>query len=326
MLPVDVEVPGDLTTHAGEMNMTRFLLVTAAACMVAGSAAAADLPVRPVAAPVVASWQGFYFGVHGGWARSEADVNDPLLANEALQSDVARCRPSVTLFTTTTCPGTVAPFGKFKSDGFVFGGHAGYNWQFGAWVLGLETDFTWADLEASKARSVQGTNRVSVQPGDPGTDIRRFDERLTFDTEYFGTVRARGGWAFGNFLGYVTGGLAWAHTKAEFGSVLSFQCSGNFFFSCSPPVSGRATLSAASAAIHFGWVAGAGIEAMVFGPNLIVGVEYLHYDFGSASHTFGGTGFGSTFPIIGTTRLLAVNTPIDLTADVVRARVSWKFN
>jgi outer membrane immunogenic protein len=76
------------------------------------------------------------------------------------------------------------------------------------------------------------------------------------NTDAVGTIRARGGFAFDRFLVYGTGGAA-------FGD-------------------------------DIGWVAGGGGEYAVT-DNLSVGVEYLHYDFGSD------------------------------TSDVVRGRVNWKF-
>lgn len=98
--------------------------------LVAGSAAAADLPPRyapPVPAPFVApiyNWTGLYIGVSGGggWGRSRWDSTN-----------------------------------EFDISGGLVGGTLGYNWQTGPWVFGLEGDISWANIE--------GTTNFACAPG-----------------------------------------------------------------------------------------------------------------------------------------------------------------
>lgn len=78
--------------------------------------------------------------------------------------------------------------------GFVGGGQIGYNYQIGQIVLGAEADFQGADLRA----------RVS-NGGFTATN----------ELNYFGTVRARVGYAFDRFLPYVTGGFAYGNVKTS---------------------------------------------------------------------------------------------------------------
>src|SRR5215831_9673565 len=107
--------------------MKKFLLVTSSlfALGAFAPASAADLAARPYtkAPPMPAAvynWTGFYLGIVGGGAwQSDSDP-------------------------------------KMKG-GFV-GGTAGYNWQTGNVVFGLEADGNWADVSAS----VTG---ASVVPG-----------------------------------------------------------------------------------------------------------------------------------------------------------------
>jgi outer membrane immunogenic protein len=71
------------------------------------------------------------------------------------------------------------------------GGTAGYNWQFGRAVLGLEGDIDWNNMRGSLAcPTVAATGTCS-----------------TGET-WLSTVRGRAGYAFGGVLPYVTGGLA----------------------------------------------------------------------------------------------------------------------
>ena len=100
--------------------MKKLLLATTAFVVLAvGSASAADLRPAYKAAPPpppVYTWTGLYWGVNVGysWGHSKDEV-------------------------------TLLGVGTFsesqKVDGVVGGFQSGYNYQFGQWVLGLETDF-----------------------------------------------------------------------------------------------------------------------------------------------------------------------------------------
>src|SRR5262245_43892606 len=45
--------------------------------------------------------------------------------------------------------GIVPADGSFSLNGGLIGGVAGYNLQYGQWVFGLETDYSWADISGS---------------------------------------------------------------------------------------------------------------------------------------------------------------------------------
>jgi outer membrane immunogenic protein len=77
-----------------------------------------------------------------------------------------------------------------KPSGFVGGAQAGYNWQMGSWVLGLE-----ADIQATGADDTFAPWK--------------------FSNPWFGTVRGRVGYAFSNIMFYGTGGLAFGELRGE---------------------------------------------------------------------------------------------------------------
>ena len=145
--------------------------LVAAALVAAQCAAAADLSVAPLykappATPVpppAYNWTGFYLGVNGGggWGRSWWSAN-----------------------------GT-----HVDLSGGLVGGTAGYNWQIGKVVLGVEGDIDWARLE--------GTNASAPCPTGCNTS----------DT-WLSTVRGRVGYAFDRFMPYLTGGLAVGDIRA----------------------------------------------------------------------------------------------------------------
>jgi outer membrane immunogenic protein len=135
----------------------------------AQGAGAADLSVAPLykAPPAQVSqaynWTGFYLGINGGggWGHSNWDTS-------------------------------AASIGI---SGGVAGGTAGYNWQFGNAVLGLEADVNWANLK--------GTSSSALCPVG-----------CTTSDTWLSTVRGRAGYAFGSVLPYITGGLAMGDIRA----------------------------------------------------------------------------------------------------------------
>ncbi|WFU13484.1 outer membrane protein [Bradyrhizobium sp. CB3481] len=124
-------------------------------------AIAADLGARPytkapAAAIAINNWTGFYLGAMGGYASENGDGIGSI------------------------------------SGGFA-GGTAGYNWQMGNVVLGIEADAAWADIGA----------RVG-NPAVAAVETRIRD---------MGTVRGRVGYAFDQVLVYGTAGYAWADNR-----------------------------------------------------------------------------------------------------------------
>jgi outer membrane immunogenic protein len=200
--------------------MKKIWLASACLFALAAPASAADLAARPytkapVAMASVYNWTGFYLGVVGGGAWENS--NSPRM-----------------------------------QGGFV-GGTAGYNWQTGNVVFGVEADGAWADVNASAAG-------VVVVPGVGGIPAS-----LTSKTDAMGTVRGRIGWAVSNVLLYGTGGYAWIDNK------LTATLGG---------------LSASDSKFHSGWTVGAGVEAF-FAPQWSVKGEYLYRSLGGESY-FGG--------------------------------------
>jgi outer membrane immunogenic protein len=77
-----------------------------------------------------------------------------------------------------------------KPSGFAGGVQAGYNWQNGPWVFGVE-----GDIQASGAEQTFAPWK--------------------FSNPWFGTLRGRAGYALGNVLFYGTGGLAFGELRAN---------------------------------------------------------------------------------------------------------------
>ena len=141
----------------------------------AGVAAAADLPVikGSIVAPISEfSWTGPYVGGHLGYGWSNDVTKEYFTANRQF----------------------IGLQNYFKPRGFFGGVHAGYNWQFGSFVAGLETDAEITDIHG-------GFVDPPVAPFNPGG---RVSSKMPFQ----GSLRARLGYAMGRTMVYMTGGVA----------------------------------------------------------------------------------------------------------------------
>jgi outer membrane immunogenic protein len=226
--------------------MKKLLLGSLAWAALTGAAFAADMPVRPMAAPVVSNWGGWYIGINAGMGFQSQDA--------ALAG------------TDTGVGGILRPFGipTFTSGinmpqwntGAMGGFTVGWNWAAGWWLVGIEADIDAANITgtASLNNAVAGFVPVSIQ--------------TTNTLDRFGTVRGRLGVIAGNnFLLYGTGGLAYGRNTLELAAICP---------TCGPP----ANLYAQDRATKTGWVAGGGIE-WNFISNWTVKGEYLYADMGS---------------------------------------------
>jgi outer membrane immunogenic protein len=200
-------------------------IAVAAVLLGAGSALAADLPTVKGAPPAPAapqfSWTGFYVGgqLGGAWNSSEFGV------------------------------ASGPPAAPFLTDGggVIYGGQAGYNYQFGQFVIGVEGDFAGSTMVGNaQCSTVIGTNCRTSQ-------------------DWLGSVRARVGAAFDRLLVFGDGGVAFTQYR----------------FSQNVPV----TQSWGSGG-RTGWTLGVGAEYAV-SDHVTAGVEYNYYNFGDAVGTGG---------------------------------------
>jgi outer membrane immunogenic protein len=89
-----------------------------------------------------------------------------------------------------------------------FGGFLGYNYQFDDVVLGLEANFNWSSLNAS-ADDVRARNYVINLNGHTYAPLAvTVTDGARIVLNDYGSVRLRGGWAFGSFLPYALAGVS----------------------------------------------------------------------------------------------------------------------
>jgi len=234
------------------------------------------------------SWAGPYLGVNLGYSAGKSKT-------DGVFSDATLGTP---LFAT----------GSSDSLRGVIGGvQAGYNWQAGNWVAGLEGDIQ---------MSGQGATPTYVCPGAAcNPTIVDFDAPVTAKLvqgqklDSFGTLRGRlGSTITPDVIAYATGGLAVGAIRTAITlSGVSFDADGN-------PFPFDAPFSVLK--IKPGWTVGAGLEARLFG-NVTGKVEYLYMDFGTVSASV--TNAMNATPI-------TFSASSHVTENIVRAGVNYKFD
>jgi outer membrane immunogenic protein len=182
----------------------------------------ADLPIytkaQAAAAPMY-DWSGFYVGVFGGGGVGNHNLNNAL------------------------GPAGFANFTvNYESKGALGGGEAGYNWQSGNIVFGVEGDAFWSGFKGDDAAQALGAI--------DSTKLR-----------WGATLRGRGGIAVDRLMLFFTGGWAYGeflHTDTDLVNGLGIdQFTAN----------------------RSGLTAGGGI-AYAITDSLIGKVEYRYFDFG----------------------------------------------
>jgi outer membrane immunogenic protein len=271
------------------------------------------------------SWAGLYLGVNYGygWGKSNTDT---------VLSDAA------------SGAALIATNMSAKLDGMTFGGQAGFNWQSGPWVAGIE-----ADIQQSRQRGRAATHNCTTAICNPAVSAFGLDApasvRMAQKLEWFGTLRGRlGVTPTPESLLYATGGLAVGRIKTSgsiTGSSLTLtpgviegvtevlvpdvDSDGNpIEVPIEVPVeiptvtagTSAATSSFVSHTTKAGFAVGAGAEVRLAG-NWTGKVEYLYLDFGRVSTS-------ATNPLNSTP--LAINFDSRVTSHIARVGLNYKFD
>jgi outer membrane immunogenic protein len=290
---------------------TLFQLFLSSAALVgclSTSAFAADLSVRgaPVYAPF--TWTGFYGGVNVGYGWGGPKIS-------SLITSFVEPGPGATGILNAAASGTS------NSPSSALGGfQAGFNVQTGSWVYGLETDLSVTKLQAASPPLVASTSAF----GGADTASLQTTSSAIASIDWFGTLRARLGFAWDRVLIYGTGGLAYGLVRLTDGAFFS-GFAGNGNSSVGGSVAFNAVGAPKDSLIKAGWTAGGGID-YAYTNNIVLSVTYMHVDLGTDSefskykrpnNILGGTSTtlvrGWTFNSTG------------FNFDMVRAAVSWKL-
>lgn len=231
------------------------------------SAPAAPLYAK---ASVGTGWTGFYVGGNAGYGIGHETGNEVFPFSFPGFSGA---------FTAQSF--SLAPAGPAA------GLQAGYNWQSGNWVTGLEGDWDWTHQ----------TDSISISGGTPATNLNKGGLTIAPTLKWLATLRARLGYSHDTWLWYVTGGGAWGNVaEADSLSLNPNTVPANFTH----------TLG--------GWTVGVGVEKDL-GGRWSAKLEYLYID------------LGRTTDAISITNGITVTDTINqhVTDNLVRAGLNYRF-
>lgn len=194
------------------------------------------------------TWSGLYVGVHGGYGWNNYTGDDPVAGSSTGQA-----------------------------KGWLGGFQVGYNYQLGAFVLGAEGDFSFADVKWTE--------------DDP---FGNGNSNASLKSDYFATVAARVGYAFGRFLVYGKGGIAFTRDKYDISDGTGGTATGTFN--------------------RTGWMLGAGLEYAVW-ENWSVKAEYNYMHFAGIDEAL-DTGGGLT----------STTANVSLNSQLVKVGLNYRFN
>jgi outer membrane immunogenic protein len=206
-------------------------------------AAAADLDyippiigsdgLRGTIQPAPVDWNGFYIGATAGGA---------------FAGRFGASRPGLTVpgIGTTTAP----LHGSADTNGFIGGATMGLQYEAEPVVVGIEGDISGTSLDGGVSEALPGGSTVQAKA------------RL----QYFGTIRARIGYAFDRVMVYATGGVAFGGIKCTLAGTAG-------------------AFSGTSSATKFqaGYAVGGGVEFRL-SPAWSVKAEYLFADLGKKTY------------------------------------------
>lgn len=284
----------------------RRLLVAAMMFGAVTSARAADLPdlpalrgsVPPSLSTTSRNWDGWYAGGQIGYTSADMDfsrsakgLTNFMLRNSVLQDPVSQW----------------SALSKNHAQATGFGGFVGRNYQWDEIVLGAEANYNYMTSLAS--HSTNSMNLLIVNPAGenpPSGHTHTYNTTLAasaaLQVKDVLTFRGRAGWAAGDFLPYMFGGLAVGRVDVQRSATVSWtktddydtvsQVFTGFFDSSGNPIftnvtthhtdnlgsSSQSNAERRTNSFVAGWTAGLGVEYAVWGGLFMRGEwEYVRF-------------------------------------------------
>jgi opacity protein-like surface antigen len=299
-------------------------------------------------------WTGVYVGIEGGYGWGNDSFGFGGQNSARVPQDFSTFTAPLVKYVDPTyftrvynLPLVISGLNSITTGGFLFGGFIGAQKQTGFWVLGLETDFDGADITGSGSNTVitnasttaqvfksttksfagpppfTTTSTIAITPViNPGA-ISTTNSMISVDRKIDDLASVRGKFGYTpwqSLMFYGTAGLALAHqatdvsfTQTTTGTMIGVDSKGVFHAAPTIPFSSSVSANASNGAVLFGWAAGGGLDYKLT-QNLILGAEYLHYDFGKVGFSLNNSG-GVSLAGSGKT-----------TVDALKGRLSWLIN
>ena len=274
--------------------MRRFLLAAVMFGAVPG-AQAADLPDLPVLrgsfpeglSTATRNWDGWYAGGQIGYTSGDMDFSHSVKSltnfierNSVLQAPLADW----------------AVLSKNHAQASGFGAFVGRNWQWEDLVFGLEANYNYlTNLQSSSTNSL---TRLIVNPagenppaGHTHTYVTTLAGSAGLQLKDVATFRGRAGWSTGDALPYLFGGLAVGRVDVARAVTVSFNKFDDFDTTQTVGLvttttrntvflgsSSQSSQERRSNSFVAGWVAGLGMEYMLWGNMFMRGEwEYVRF-------------------------------------------------
>ncbi len=276
--------------YLGPLACSAAMIMPASAALAGGGLK--DAPVAPV------NWTGFYAGANIGYAWAESGQSRTLVGD---------------LFKDSGYQGRTDEW-SISDRGLNGGVQAGYNWQTGGLVFGIEADLNFVKAKPEQSNVLTLRSAAGVNP--PITVAARDKNKASVD--YFATLRGRLGFATNALLIYATGGLAYAKVDHSFSQSFHIANTGT------PCVSALLSMcmQGSKSSNKAGWVLGGGAE-VALSQNWSLKAEYLYTKFGKiSSESLGEVDAG---PIRVKLPSSKVSRSADLELQTVRVGVNYRF-
>lgn len=150
-------------------------------------------------------WNGIYFGGHGGYTSASTKNNNRYSSIANSYFSTVGAAENMGFRDAVQLGASRLGYATDSEGAGSYGAFAGFNYQFDEAVVGLEADYTRFD-QANRSTSLVNLRFVDPVNLNP-VDLAITGRSSTNIIEY-GTIRARGGYAVGNFLPFLTAGLA----------------------------------------------------------------------------------------------------------------------
>jgi outer membrane immunogenic protein len=248
-----------------KFTLTFALFCACTALIYAGPEPMASKEIAPMPAPQPSCFEGWYFGIHGGGILTEFDSRTSAF-EETLPPATNTSGFSEFAFADT---------GRRGSDSTWEGGlHAGYNWQRGHWVFGLEVDLQGTNFE----RHDSALAFIDLPTDEDDSENDHFYSTAIHSTtklDWYSTGRIRIGHTLGDrIMVFATGGGAVGLTEvSESTSVVATTAEGGVT---------SAFLSKSDRGIRGGWTGGGGID-FCLSQHWMLNFTYLYIDLGDSS-------------------------------------------
>jgi outer membrane immunogenic protein len=345
--------------------MKNLLLSSVALVGMTAGALAADLPARAAPPPIIPAvpaftWSGFYVGVNAGYAWQDDDNNGVGVGSGAF--DVPLLGGGIATYALANTNPLLFGEDSNNSDAFTAGAQIGYNVQLtpgSGFVFGVEADIQglFNDDDDNEFFGGSGTTFYGVAPTALGTRAPGFGvappvspvgNLALFDNafhngnlggnglDWFGTLRARAGYAFDRVLVYATGGLAFADSGDNGNGIFATNAVplGFYVSPAAAAVGTRVTPSnfggfGGDDDFLWGWTLGGGVE-WAFTNSLTFKIEGLYVNLDEDNNNiFGGTrvvGVSNTGAPVTRSDLGLFGEDNENEFFVVRGGLNFKFN